>query len=144
MSIAAMTKTYSGGSMPQEFRFNPQVELHPHQQASLAAMCATDGYPVLHILLRSIVDQYMIDLQNVEVQDETEVLAKHVVSKTAAQIYTSITNRINEEIISYKANMPDNGEPSDPTEALLDIGPLASKFRDLEVQAFEEGLIDGE
>ncbi len=131
--------------MAQEYRFNPQVELHSHQKASLAAMCATDGYPVLHILLRSIVDQYMIDVQNVEIHNTDEIVAKVMVSKTAAQLYTAITERINQEVAMYMATMPDNEGPIDATESLLDIGPLASKFRDLEVEsydAFEEGYID--
>lgn len=129
--------------MEQEFRFNPVLELHQHQKASLAATCATDGYKVIHLILRSLVDKYMIDLQNVPVEEKEEILAKHTVSKTAIQLYAAMTDRINEEIENYKASMPTNDRPIDPTEALLDIGPLASTYRDLEVEGFEEGLLDG-
>ena len=85
----------------------------------------------------------MIALQNVPVQNIDEVLAKHQVSKTATQIYTAMTERINGEIVEYMANMPSQERPNDPTETLLDIGPQAkSTFDDIINESLEEDFIN--
>jgi hypothetical protein len=66
--------------------------------------------------------------------------------KVAAQLYSQFTNSISEIVLEYKGMTADD-TPYDPTEGLVDVGELASTFKDIESDyqedAFlEEGLLD--
>lgn len=122
-------------------KFTPAVELTYMDQADLAATCATPGYGILHRLMRSEVDKFVLALINTEQGDKEEVYSAFLVSKAAAQFYQGVTNRINQEVIQYTASQGRDSSPIDGTEGILDIGELASNSQDFATQPEEDGII---
>lgn len=123
-------------------QFNPEIELGPNERASLVVMAASEGFKVLHRILRSEVDKFIIDLINQDSDDDAAVLGKHKLAKAAAIVYDGITNRINGEIEAYASTHNVDPVPVDPTAKLLDYGPEPSTFEDIEqdtIDGLEEG-----
>lgn len=102
-------------------RFEPQIALEHDERASLAQMAAMPGYKILHRLLRSQVDMFVISLVNVSAADPDDVLAAHQMAKAAAQFYDGITNVVNEEILAYTGAPRPGDKPIDSTEGILDL-----------------------
>lgn len=119
--------------------FKPELALERNKQAALAMTCASEGYKIVHLIARSEVDKFVLDLLNVPngAPDE-EKLEKLRVSKVAAQLYEGITRRINHEVQQYTLASERPGEPVDPTEGMLDFGPHASRDA-VEIRPLEEG-----
>lgn len=118
--------------------FKPEISLERHQLAALAQTCSSPGYKVIHLIVRSEVDKFVLDLINSPSEEEAKVLEKHRVSKVAAMLYEGVTKRINYEVQRYTQASQQPGEPIDPTEGVLDFGPHASRDA-FEVSPLEEG-----
>jgi hypothetical protein len=110
--------------------FKPELQLDRGQQAALAQTCAGEGWKIVHLIARSEVDKFVLDLVNTDSGTEA-VLEKHRMSKVAAMLYEGIIRRINFEVQQYTSDNTSK-EPVDLTEGLLDIGPLASRQSDFE------------
>src|ERR1035437_5572516 len=113
--------------------FEPVIELTDLERVELVQTCATSGFKVIHRILRSEVDKFVVAHMNTAVEDEKLAYARFVQSKTAAQIYQGMTDRINLELtIAVARSKEDQTEVvGDTTEGLLDIGELASRTEDL-------------
>lgn len=119
--------------------FKPELMLNRHQQAALAQTCSTEGYKIIHMIVRSEVDKFVLDLLNAPSgATDDEKLEKLRVTKTAAMLYEGVTNRINHEVGQYALSTPVDTKPIDITEGLLDLGAYASR-ESLEATSFEEG-----
>lgn len=121
--------------------FNPELELDHHERAALALMASEEGYKILHRIIRSEVDKFVVDLINATGEDTAEVLEKHRISKVAAQLYEGWTRHVNHEIQNYSAAVQRLGPPIDPTEGMLDFGRVASRD-ELELSPLEGGNDD--
>ncbi len=125
--------------MPElhQHKFDPDMELERHEQAALAMLVTTEGYKVLHRIARAEVDKFLVSLLNAAAEEPSQVLERHRISKTAAQLYEGFTNRINREVFAYTERRASAAhQPVDPTEGNLDFGPHSS--RDMaEVQPLE-------
>lgn len=121
-------------------KFAPVIELTYTDQADLAALVATPGYRVLHKIMRSEVDKFILSLINtkVEGQDKDAVYNKFLLSKAAAQFYQQVTDRINGETLQYVSSQ-DHRAPVDETEGILDLGERASTVAD---SLEEESIIE--
>lgn len=106
-------------------KFTPSIELDYTNRADLAAMCATPGYSVLHRIMRSEVDKFVLAIMNTQATDKEAVFNNFLVMKAAAQFYEGITQRVNGELMQYTAQGPAPA-PVDNTEGVLDIGEVAS------------------
>lgn len=122
--------------------FMPELTLDHHQRAALARTTSEEGYRVIHLIARSEVDKFIVALMNISSADPAAVVEGHRVSKTAAMLYEGITNRINKEVQNYINATSEPAAPVDITEGILEIGPPASTFQDLELSE-EEADIDG-
>lgn len=116
--------------------FNPEVNLSHDQRAQLAHTLATPGFVQVNAIMRAIVDRFVIDLINIDEDDDKAIIAKHKLSKAAAQVYQLVINRINAEVQQF---MHDSGTPSliDPTEGIIDMGEVASEGNE------SGGLLEG-
>jgi hypothetical protein len=106
--------------------FEPVIELTDLNRGELAQTCATPGYKVIHKILRNVVDTYVTKHLNTAVENKEAAYASFVQTKTAAQIYQGMTDRINAEIAAAVAKSTDTGVEGDVTETVLDIGEVAS------------------
>lgn len=105
-----------------EVGFNPEVILSHDQRAQLAHTIATPGFVFINAIMRSEVDKFVIDLINVDENDEKGVVAKHRLSKAAAQFYQLVINRVNAEAQQFMHDSGSPSEPIDPTEGMIDLG----------------------
>lgn len=122
-------------------KFAPAIELSYSDQSDLAATCATPGYNIIHRIMRAEVDKFVLALINTEQDDKEAVYAAFLLSKAAAQLYQGTTNKINQEVIQYSANLGRESVPVDGTEGILDIGELASNSQDFAPHSEEDGII---
>jgi hypothetical protein len=113
--------------------FEPVIELTDLERVELVQTCATSGFKVIHRILRSEVDKFVVAHMNVPVEDKDLAYARFVQSKTAAQIYQGMTDRINLELSVAVARSKEGQieEVGDTTEGLLDIGEASSGMDDL-------------
>lgn len=102
--------------------FNPEVRLSHDQRALVAHTIATPGFALINQIMRSEVDKFIIDLINVAEDDERLVVAKHRLSKAAAQFYQLVISRISMEAQQFMRDAGEPTEPTDPTEGLIDMG----------------------
>ena len=125
----------------EQREFSPVIELDHSERALLTQTVNTEGYRIMHRVIRSEVDKLFVDLINADPSEHKDVLAKHNLAKSAAVFYTQITDRINYETIQYTAALRATDTPKDATENVLDIGERAdqvSEFQD--PMLFEEGV----
>jgi hypothetical protein len=106
-------------------QINPDLELEQAERAELAQMTLMPGYKVLHKLMRSQVDQFIVAMINADPAEPEDVLAKQVTMKAAAQFYQGITNRVNHETTLYTHAPRETDKPVDVTEGVLDMGAVA-------------------
>lgn len=113
--------------------FNPDIVLEHNDRAAVAQTVATPGYAVIHRIQRSMVDRFIINLMNASEEDEATIVAKHRLAKAAAQFFQMVTDRVNHEIQQYTAAVKQDGPVIDVTEGMIDLGPKASTFEDVEL-----------
>ncbi len=101
--------------------FNPVVNLTHDQRGQVAHTIATPGFLLVNRIMRSEVDKFIIDLINVPEGDDVSVVAKHKLSKAAAQFYELVISRLNFEAGLFMRESS-GGVPSDPTEGMIDLG----------------------
>ena len=88
----------------------------------LAQILSLPGYQVLQRVMMGEVDQFSVDLLNVDPTSEkydSEVRAKHSIALSAGMFYA----RLQEKIAGYVNRLRESDQPSvlpDPTESLLD------------------------
>lgn len=122
-------------------RFEPEVVLNRSEQASLASLLGMPGYRIMHRLYRAEVDKFILHLINADERDSAGVIASHLLAKAAAQFYTAITSRVNEEVMQYTGAPQPGDKPQDVTEGILDIGDYTqghyTQFDELDSSDFE-------
>lgn len=118
--------------------FDPELRLEGVELAHLSVLAAMPGYRVLHRILRSEVDKFIISLINADGSDDAEILARHRLAKAASQFYQGATDRINEIIMHYRSAAAVDMKPVDVTENVLDLGDIERTAQQLP-NLFEEG-----
>lgn len=108
--------------MEQKRGFEPEIILDHTQRSEVANTVLTPGYQHINRIMRAEVDKVIIDLINVDEDDDALVLAKHKLSKAAAQFFQRVVNRINHEVEVYRSTIAEVGEPVDMTEGIIDLG----------------------
>jgi hypothetical protein len=107
--------------------FNPEIHLDSQELADLAGIVAHPGIKVLHKIARSCIDQFMVDCINQET--DTAILSSHKSAKVAAQLFTSVVNRVNVEIHDYVHRVKDTDVPEDVTKN-LDLGDTSDELEE--------------
>jgi hypothetical protein len=130
--------------------FNPEVNMSHDQRGQIAHTIASPGFVHINQIMRAEVDKFVIDLINVPEDNDAMVVAKHKLSKAAAQFYQLVINRLNSEANQFIRDASESSAPIvDPTEGLIDLGEhaqagddpldLLGEF-DLDPQLLEEEL----
>lgn len=103
----------------QNAAFKPQDSDIQH----LMQLLASPGYPILQRVMMAEIDQFSVDLLNVDPSSdkyETEVRAKHSIALAAGMFY----QRLQDKIAGYVNRLNEvRNQPvvqPDPTESLLD------------------------
>lgn len=110
---------------------NPDLELGRAEQAHLVQTYHSEGYRIMHRIMRAEVDKFIVAMVNANPADREEVCARHVTAKAAAQFFEGVTRRINEEVTQYTAAPTPDDKPIDVTEGILDLGYLAEQLEEL-------------
>jgi hypothetical protein len=105
--------------------FNPEFTLDHADRGQLSQTLASPGWLIVEKIMRSEVSKFIIDLINAPEGNDVAVVAKHRMSKAAAQFHTGVVRRINSEIQQYAATQGKSSPPIDPTEGLVDLGEFA-------------------
>ena len=120
-------------------RFNPDLQLEHNERGLLAQLLSMPGYQVMHKVFRSEVDKFFVALINADPAQANEVLAKQITAKAAAQFYTAITERLQNEVVDYMATAPRVAEVmKDVTEDLLDMDDRQIQLNMDYLNLFEE------
>lgn len=107
---------------------NPDVELGRAEQAQLVQTYHSEGYRIMHRIMRAEVDKFIVAMVNANPADREEVLARHQMAKAAAQFFEGVTRKINEEVTQYTAAPTPGDKPIDVTEGILDLGYLGEQL----------------
>ena len=133
--------------MQNEKAYFPEIDLTQDERAQLMQTISTPGQAVFNKVFKSVVDGYTTHLLNSPEGNRDVAYERLLMSKIAAQLFTSLVEHINQEIAEYKLLMSQSPlvMPQDDTEPLLDIGTRASTPDDLDTdteldQTIEEGL----
>lgn len=118
-----------GGDL--DYKFNPVIELEPGDRAALVAMSNSHGYRVFHKIMRKTVDNFVLAMVNADPSDRESVLAKHIMAKTASQLYQGMTDAVNEEVMQYIHSPRTTDTPADTTEGILDLDDLPERLKDV-------------
>lgn len=122
----------------EQMLFAPDIELEHNERALVAQTTATPGYKIINRIMRSEVDKFIVDLINAPEEDDKAIIAKHKLSKAAAQFYQAVVDRVNSEVHMYMAAVQNGVAPVDVTAGMLDLGEPASTLEDF-VQEVEMG-----
>lgn len=127
--------------MQDENAYFPEIELTQDDRIQLMQTLSTPGQVVFNRIFKSVVDGYTTHLLNSPEGNRDVAYERLLMSKIAAQLFTSLVKHINDEIERYKIIAAQTGAqiPRDDTEGLLDIGEYASTIDDLDADiAVEE------
>jgi hypothetical protein len=100
----------------------PELDLEPAEKAYLVSLMAMHGYKVLHKVIKSECDRFIVALLNSPQDDTKKILANFTMAKTAAMLYTAWTNRVNSIVEEYTHTPKSSDRPIDITAGILDIG----------------------
>lgn len=110
--------------------FDPDLTLTDMERAHLYATYSSEGFKIFQQILESEVAKFRVALDNADPANERAVLAAHQMSKAAAQFYTGLVRRVNEEINLY-TNSRQGDKPVDVTEGVLDLQNEAPELKDI-------------
>ena len=92
---------------------DPEMELTAVQRSDLAMTYHSKGWAVVGLLLKIIVEEARLDLDNVT--DAKEVIAKHALSRATGVVVTKLIHRITNEVAfaqdSRRSNEPQDSAP---------------------------------
>ena len=133
--------------MQDERAYFPEIELTQDDRVQLMQTISSPGQAVFNRIFKSVVDGYTTHLLNSPEGNRDVAYERLLMSKIAAQLFTELVKRINDEIETCRvvASQGRPQVPQDDTEKILNIGELASTFDDLDGDAaidetIEEGL----
>jgi len=131
--------------MQDEKAYFPEITLTDDERAQLMQTITTPGQVVFNKIFKSVVNGYTTYLLNTPENDKDLLFARFLMSKVAAQLFTSLVNHVNSEIATYKEYMAQHksNTPSDDTEGVLDIGERPSTPDDVERDESLDLLIEG-
>jgi hypothetical protein len=96
--------------------YDPDMQLNHQEVADLAGIVYHPGFKVFQKLAKSVVDQFVVSWINKE-KDE-EVLRAHRHAKVAAQFYTMLIKRIDQEVTDLVTSTKLDQTPIDSAAAL--------------------------
>jgi hypothetical protein len=80
---------------------DPDLELTALQRSDLAQTYHSKGWAVVDLLIKAIVEQFRVDLDNANHADPKDVMAKHSLSRSAGVVATMLLQRIANETGMY-------------------------------------------
>jgi hypothetical protein len=93
---------------------DPELKLTQNEQAHLKTLITMEGFKVLQQIMEASIERFKVALLNCDATDERKVLELHNRTKAAAQFYTDVINRVNNELEDYAAakNQPKVVDPN--------------------------------
>jgi hypothetical protein len=125
-----------GEGMDLELRFEPEYEPDAIECMHLSALSKMVGFPIEQRLMKSVVDQFMVDAFNANTGDPIDCQEKVRRAQVARGIFQSFVDKVNTYVTAYTLaeSGAHKGEQvlEDPTEGVLDIGDYASELDGVE------------
>jgi hypothetical protein len=81
---------------------DPELELTALQRSDLAQTFHSKGWAVVDLLLKVIVEEFRVDLDNANHADPKDVMSKHSLSRSAGVVVTKLIHRIANEVGMYQ------------------------------------------
>ena len=100
--------------------FLPELELSDEDLTSIAGIIGHPGFKAYNKVWHHVVSTFAVKTINTEQSDRDLVLARHNASRVAAQLYQTVTNKINQSVSDFIHSRPSD-KPIDPTDN-LDLG----------------------
>ena len=100
---------------------DPDLELTSLQRSELAQTVHSKGWAVVDLLLKAIVEQFRVDLDNANHADPKEVMAKHSLSRSAGVIVTKLLQRVNNETGLYQDALKEGPQEAAPGLEMDDL-----------------------
>lgn len=88
---------------------DPDLLLTPLQRSELAMTVHSKGWEVVDLLLKAVVEQFRVDLDNANHADPKDVMAKHALSRAAGVVVTTLIHRIANEVALFQDTREANG-----------------------------------
>ena len=144
-----MTRFPEEETMDLELRFEPEYEPDAIECMHLSALSKMVGFNVEKRLMKSVVDQFMVDAFNADTGNADDCQEKVRRAQVARQLFQTFVDKVNAYVMAYTLaeSATHQGEKvlDDPTEEALDIGEFASELDGVEnlfgPAGLEEGLI---
>ena len=89
--------------MQNEKAYFPEIDLTQDERAQLMQTICTPGQAVFNKVFKSVVDGYTTHLLNSPEGNRDVAYERLLMSKIAAQLFTSLVERINHEIAELQA-----------------------------------------
>lgn len=111
---------------------DPELELNDLEQAQLATLVNSQGWPVLKKVMQSKVEQFNVDLLNVSNAKTEEIVAKHAIAKAAAMYATMLITELESiKLLLVNRLKQADEEPEDYTQGILDMDDLITVTQDI-------------
>ena len=112
---------------------DPDLQLSPQERSELAMLFRSKGWAVLVKLLRAIVEQFRVDLDNADHSNPKDAMAKHSLSRSAGMVVTLILTRIAQEASLQQAISAQEGTAGNPEVSApgLEMDNIAEAVKDL-------------
>jgi hypothetical protein len=102
--------------MPDFNTYEPEIQLNQQEVADLAGIVYHPGFKVFQKIGKSVVDQFVVSWINQKTDEE--VLIAHKLAKAAAQFYTMLIKRIDQEVTDLVTSTKLDQTPLDSAAAL--------------------------
>lgn len=134
--------------MDLDLKFEPEYEPDAIECMHLSALSKMVGFNVEQRLMKSVVDQFMVDAFNADTGNALDCQEKVRRAQVARQLFQTFVDKINDYVTKYtlaeSAVHQATQVLDDPTEGVIDMGEIASELDGVEnlfdSNSFEEGL----
>jgi len=130
-----------------ELKFEPEYVPDAVECMQLSAQVRMPGHPVMLRLMKSVVDEFLVDARNADTGSARDCQEKIRRSQVSAHVFQAFVDKINSYVTAY--TLAERARPAgevvepDPTE-VLDLGGLTSDLKGVEnlfaTDNFEESL----
>jgi hypothetical protein len=104
--------------------YEPEISLSAQEIGYLSGLVYHPGFAFFQKIGKSTVDRFILAWLNQKT--DADIIEAHRSAKVAAQLYTMLINRINQEVTDYRDTVKENSKPVDSGES-LDMGEIAAE-----------------
>jgi hypothetical protein len=130
-----------------DLRFEPEYQPDSIECMHLSALSKMVGFQVEQRLMKSVVDQFMVDAFNADTGNAADCQEKVRRAQVARQLFQTFIDKVNAYVTAY--TLAEHGAHTgeqvlpDETEGVIDMGEFASELDGVENLFDSSGLEEG-